>query len=197
MSLYSPMRRLSDGSIAMSSSIHRPGRNGSWKRKHYRCQSCFLLSDDEGKSFKRPVVIDRDKFDSNECDFAEIAPGRIVAFMRTLHAPSMWTSTSGDSGRTWSPLKPSGFQAQCPVLVHHSSGVLVLCYRAGGVTVRLSRDAGQTWSRPITLARGGMSDMIELPDGRMCVVFMEGGTMPGRVRAHFFRITPDGPVPAQ
>ena len=126
---------------------------------------------------------------------AEVAPGRLVAFMRTLRARYMWKSASEDGGYTWSPLTQSDISAECPCLLAHSSGTLILGSRGAGTFLRLSRDGGRTWGDTWRMSpASAMMGMVEMADGRVLNVMHEGYRVPGHVRGQLFRVTTEGPV---
>ena len=109
----------------------------------------------------------------------------------------MWTSTSEDGGQTWTPLVQSDLSAECPVLLRHRSGALILRSRGNGTFLRLSFDQGRTWTRAYrTSPASAMMAMVEMSDGRVLNVMHEGYRVPGYVRGQFFRVTPDGPQPS-
>jgi photosystem II stability/assembly factor-like uncharacterized protein len=108
------------------------------------------------------------------------------------------TSASDDCGKTWKPLAQSSISAECPHLLRHSSGTLILCGRGLGAHVRLSYDNGRTWSRIYRISSAcPMVGMTEMGDGRVFIVMHEGYRVPGYIRGQFFRVTPDGPVAAE
>ena len=95
----------------------------------------------------RPLLPRPENFDSNECMGVECGDGSIVAFARTLRAPFMWMSRSRDKGLTWSRQVPSDCTGECPQLLRHSSGVLIMGSRGSGIFMKTSIDEGLSWSR--------------------------------------------------
>ena len=190
---YSPMQRLSDGTVVMCAYEADDSRGEDNSRRQDR--SLLLRSGDDGITWDEPVYFEADNFDHNECMVAEVAPDRLVAFMRTLRATGMWTSRSADGGRTWTRLEPSDISAECPCLLAHSSGTLVLGSRGVGTFLRTSGDRGQTWGDTFRLSpASAMMGMGEMGDGLMMIVMHEGYRVPGYIRGQFFRVTPEGPV---
>ena len=190
---YSPMQRLGDGTVVMCMYEADDSRGDDNSRR--RDRSLLLRSEDDGMSWGEPVYFDAENFDHNECMVAEVEPGRLVAFMRTLRATCMWTSTSEDGGRRWTRLAPSDISAECPCLLAHSSGALVLGSRGTGTFLRLSPDHGRTWSETFRLSpASAMMGMVEMGDGQVMVVMHEGYRVPGYIRAQCFQVTPEGPV---
>ena len=197
--LYSPAIRLSDGTVVMcgyDAKVRPGGDSGS--NADRLDQSLFLRSTDDGYTWEEPVYFDPDNFDHNECMVAEIEPGKLVAFMRTLAAPYMWTSKSVDYGLTWTRLEQTTVSAECPLLLKHSSGALVLGSRGGGVFLRLSFDAGETWSTTYRMSpASAMMAMVEMADARVLNVMHEGYRVPSNMRGQYFTITAEGPQAAE
>ena len=196
--LYSPAIRLSDGTVAMCGYEARLAHGGEPGCNANRLdQALFLRSTDDGCTWEEPVYFDADNFDHNECMVAEVEPGTLIAFMRTLAAPCMWTSRSEDGGLTWSRLVQSSVSAECPILFRHSSGALILGSRGSGTFLRLSFDAGQTWSESFRMSpASAMMAMVEMADGRVLNVMHEGYRVPGYIRGQYFTVTREGPQAA-
>jgi hypothetical protein len=160
-------------------------------------RSFLLRSGDDGRTWEAPVYFDPTNFDHNECMVAEASPGKLVAFMRTLAAPCMWTSRSQDGGKTWTPLVQSSISGECPYLLRHSSGALIMASRGSGVFIKLSFDGGESWPGEWRISpASAMVGMTELADGRVFIAMHEGYRVPGYVRGQTFRVTPNGPIAA-
>jgi hypothetical protein len=198
LSLYSPWIRLSDGTVTMCGYECNAVPGGSVESNAQRLdRSLFFRSMDDGYTWEAPVYFDENNFDHNECMAAETEPGRLVAFMRTLRAPCMWTSISEDGGQSWTRLAQSDISAECPYLLRHSSGALVLFSRGLGAFLRLSFDGGVSWTEGFRISPASpMAGMTEMGDGRVLIVMHEGYRAPGYIRGQFFRVTPSGPEPA-
>ncbi|MBI2190562.1 MAG: exo-alpha-sialidase [Planctomycetes bacterium] len=195
-SFYSPWVRLSDGAVVMCAYEHQtvPGGNAGCNADRLD-RSLLIRSLDDGFTWEEPIHFDPTNFDHNECMIAETAPGRLVAFMRTLAAPCMWTSTSEDGGKTWSRLVQSSVSAECPSLLRHSSGALILASRGYGTFVRLSFDGGKSWTPECRISpASAMIGMTEMKDGRVLIAMHEGYRVPGYIRGQWFCVSPDGPV---
>ena len=196
---YSPMQRLSDGSVVMCGYDAQvvPGGDAGCNADRID-RSIFLRSSDDGFTWGAPIYFDPDNFDHNECMVAEVSPGKLVAFMRTLAAPCMWTSRSEDYGQSWTPLVQSDITGECPQLLRHSSGTLIMTSRGCGVFAKLSYDGGKTWTKECRISpASAMVGMTELPDGRVFIAMHEGYRVPGNIRGEFFRVTAEGPEPAE
>ena len=103
-------------------------------------------------------------------------------------------SRSTDNGRTWAPLAQTDIGAECPCLLVHSSGALVLGSRGLGTFLRLSRDGGRTWGETWRVSpMSAMMGMVELDDGRILLIGHEGYRTPGSIRGQFIELTPEGP----
>ncbi len=199
LSLYGPMIRLSDARVVMCAYEVKTVPGGSVECNAERLdRSLLICSTDDGYTWEEPIYFDENNFDHNECMVAETEPGKLVAFMRTLSAPHMWTSSSEDGGRTWARLSQSNVSAECPFLLRHSSGALILGSRGYGTFLRLSFDKGRSWTEPFRLSpASAMMAMVEMADGRVLNIMHEGYRVPGHIRGQFFRVTPDGPVAAE
>jgi len=197
--LYSPMQRLSDGTVVFCGYEGKTQPGGDVDINAERLdRSLFFRSTDDGVTWEEPVYFDEDNYEHNECMVAETEPGKLVAFMRTLAAPFMWTSRSEDFGRTWTPLVQSNVSGECPYLLRHSSGALVMSSRGYGTFVKLSFDDGESWTKEWRISpASAMVGMTEVGDGRILIVMHEGYRSPGHIRGQFFRVTPEGPVAAE
>ena len=109
----------------------------------------------------------------------------------------MWKSTSADYGKTWTPVVQSDVFGECPFLLRHSSGALVLFSRGHGSFIKLSFDDGESWTEEFRVSpASAMVGMTETADGRVLIVMHEGYRVPGYIRGQYFRVTPAGPVAA-
>jgi len=192
------MLRLSDGTVVFSGYEAKTASGGEEGVNAERMDRSLLFrSEDDGMTWEAPILFGEGNFDTNECMVAEVGEGKMVAFMRTLAAPFMWTSRSEDGGKTWAKLAQSNVSGECPYLVRHSSGVLVLASRGAGRFVKLSYDDGETWTKEWRVSpASAMIGMVELGDGRMLIVMHEGYRIPGYIRGQLFRMTEDGPTAA-
>ena len=198
IALYSPVQRLKDGRLLLSGYHYDTipgGKEGS--NADSRDRSLVFRSTDDGTTWTGPHYISRDNFDNNECMIAELSDGRLQAFMRTLRAPSMWTSYSSDGGLTWTTLVQSGVSAECPCILGHSSGTILLGNRGAGIFLNFSRDGGRSWEVIRVSPASGMMGMTELRDGRVLLVYHTGYRVPGRIRAQLLRVTETGIKPAR
>jgi hypothetical protein len=191
---YSPIIRHSDGTLLQYYYHVQTVAGGSVESNaERRDRSLVIRSTDDGKTWTGPHYLDAENFDSNETMGAELADGSIVAFSRTLRASFMWMSTSEDKGLTWSRQVASNCTGECPYLLRHSSGALIMGSRGHGIFMKTSPDEGCTWSRETRISLcSGMMGMTETDDGRVLVVFHEAYRTPTRIRGHFMQVEKDG-----
>ena len=156
---YSPITRYSDGTLLQFYYHVQTVEGGSVESNaERRDRSLVIRSTDDGQTWTGPHYLDPENFDSNECMGAECSDGSIVAFARTLRSPYMWMSRSRDKGVTWSRQVPSDCTGECPQLLRHSSGILIMGSRGAGIFMKTSIDEGLSWSREtrISLCSGMM-----------------------------------------
>ncbi len=191
---YSPIARYSDGTLLQFYYHVQTVEGGSVESNaERRDRSLAIRSTDDGRTWTGPYYLDPENFDSNECMGAECSDGSIVAFARTLRSPFMWVSQSRDKGITWSKQAPSDCTGECPQLLRHSSGVLIMGSRGSGIFMKTSIDEGQSWSRETRISLcSGMMGLTEMQDGRVLVVFHEAYRTPTRIRGHYMRVKSDG-----
>ena len=191
---YSPITRYSDGTLLQFYYHVQTVAGGSVESNaERRDRSLAIRSTDDGRTWTGPYYLDPENFDSNECMGVECSDGSIVAFARTLRAPFMWMSRSRDKGLTWSRQMPSDCTGECPQLLRHSSGVLIMGSRGAGIFMKTSVDEGRSWSRETRVSLcSGMMGLTEMKDGRVLVVFHEAYRTPTRIRGHYMRVNADG-----
>ncbi len=191
---YSPITRYSEGTLLQFYYHVQTVEGGSVESNaERRDRSLAIRSTDDGRTWTGPYYLDPENFDSNECMGAECSDGSIVAFARTLRSPFMWMSRSKDKGMTWSKQVPSDCTGECPQLLRHSSGVLIMGSRGAGIFMKTSIDEGRSWSRETRISLcSGMMGLTEMKDGRVLVVFHEAYRTPTRVRGHYMRVRSDG-----
>ena len=123
---------------------------------------------------------------SNDISLAGILTGHEADW--TFVGSKDWSQ--GADGVLYSPVFCTG---ECPFLLRHSSGVLIMGSRGFGIFMKTSIDDGKMWSRetPVSLC-SGMMGMMEMKDGRVLVVFHEAYRTPTRIRGHYMKVAPDG-----
>lgn len=125
------------------------------------------LSDDEGASwFRSATVLQLPRRGVMEPCVAELSDGRLRLFMRT-ELGAIYESLSEDAGEHWSQPHPTVLQSpdSCPLLITiPATGHLlaawnnsvpdlsaVHCGVRRPLTVAISQDDGQSWSKPVNL----------------------------------------------
>jgi hypothetical protein len=191
---YSPIMRLSDGTLLQfyyEVKLRPDGKVVDDEQR--RDRSLLIRSLDNGRTWEGPFYIAPDNYDSNECMAVECSNGSLISFARTLSSPYMWMSTSQDKGKTWTKQVQSNISGASPILLRHSSGVLMMGSRNWGISLNTSVDDGKTWSRPTIISvLTGMMGMVETHNGQVLIVHAEGYRVPSRIRAQFFAVSRDG-----
>ena len=144
---------------------------------------CSLISDDEGKTWRRSNLVDlggRGHHDgAMEPTVAELSDGRLLMLIRT-DLDRFWQAWSDDGGRYWRIIQPSSIDASTSpgYLLRLQSGRLVLVWnrlnpegriwpRSGPgptsevptswhreeLSIAFSEDDGKTWTKPTVIAR--------------------------------------------
>ena len=159
-----------------------------------RVWSMVILSRDGGRTWGAPHIVDAGNDDNDEPDVAALPDGRLLCVMRSNRGDNvMWQSVSRDGGRAWTHSTPIGFAGHAPYLLRTSAGILLCAHRIPGTSLHYSLDDGAAWSGNCVIddVGGAYPSMVELPDGRILVVYYEEGEG-SAVRARFFRATREG-----
>lgn len=117
------------------------------------------ISSDEGKTWTRgSEVSGPDKTGVAEPSIAQLPDGQIVMSLRANDG-RVWLARSQDRGRTWSPAERTELvgAASSSNVYCTSDGRLVLTYNSSApdrtrLSLRVSDDAGKTWSVPLLIA---------------------------------------------
>ena len=166
-----PVREMPDGRLLLpvyGTMAGEPGRK-------YVCG--LVESRDMGKTWQPLALIRSEKHSLPEPSLVRFADGRLLMLIR----PTMTWCESTDGGSTWTEPAPVGVSGDAPYLLLTSANVLLCGMRhhpTHSTSLIYSRDFGKTWSDPLLLDRviGGYPSMVELPDGRILVVYYtEGG----------------------
>jgi sialidase-1 len=182
-----PIRVMPDGTLILP--VYREqsrDRSYNW--------SAMILSSDNGRTWSEPYMVDPDNDDNDEPDIVRLPNGDLLCVMRTnVGEHTMWQSLSRDGGRTWTKSEPIGFFGQAPYLLLTSENILLLAHRNPGTSLHYSLDFGKTWSENVQIdtVGGAYPSMVEMPDGRILVVYYEEGEG-SSIRAQFFRATKEG-----
>src|SRR5690349_13960048 len=120
------------------------GRDTGW-------HAGVTVLDGPGGQFSPPVIIaaapDRDFSDT---DLVRLADGRFLAVIREHLTKRSVFAHSADEGRTWTPIRPTGFLGANIKLLRLRSGAILCAYRdedspRRGVSVSVSDDGGEHW----------------------------------------------------
>ena len=189
------------GDVAEYTAWTEPHRlaNGEWLWSIYRNRvtettTAFTRSTDGGHTWGPPALIDADSKTTDEPDFCQFPDGSLFCAMRP-GGQYMWQSWSRDNGHTWTKQAPLPFYGHSPCLLYTKSGVTLLSHRDPGMTISYSFDNAKTWAGSVMIdpCGGAMSRMVELPDGRVLIVYYsEGGN--SEIRAQFLKVSKSGVV---
>ncbi len=150
-----------------------------------------ILSDDGGQSWRLGGTTPDDQV--NECEVAELEDGRLLLNMRNYDRQQYTRAYaySDDGGQSWSPLQrhPDLIESICQASLRRidtPQGVALLFANPASesarenMTVRLSRDGGQTWPAARVLHAGpaAYSCLCALPDGRGACLYERGDDSP-------------------
>ena len=127
-----------------------------------RYAACSLISDDEGKTWKRSNLIDLGGHGHHsgamEPTVAELSDGRLLMLIRTPLGPLL-EAFSADGGQAWHTIMPSQIESTTApgYLLKLRSGRLA--FVCNGKKDRqefflaFSDDDAKTWTKPIVIAR--------------------------------------------
>ena len=148
------------------------------------------VSVDDGVSWKWAGTIPSRPGDDHrqyhELHAVEAAPGRLIAHIRNhnpRHAGETLQSESTDGGRTWTTPHEIGIWGLPSHLLKLADGRLLMSYghrrRPFGNQVRISDDAGATWSEPMGLSGDGAGgdlgypSTVQLDNGHLVTAWYE------------------------
>jgi len=164
---------LKDGTVAWAI-------GGKYDPEHEHTSTGIFRSSDRGETFELAAVV-RTDHDLYEATIAELPDGRVVAMARR-EGDTYW---SEDGGRTWTEPVVTGIELYDPHLLMMPNGVLACfhgSYKAGGIRVILSRDAGRTWHGPgdlygysVDASVYGYCHPMLLADGSVYLVYLHTG----------------------
>jgi hypothetical protein len=122
----------------------------------------------------------------HELHAVEAGKGCVVVHIRNhnqANGGETLQTESTDGGRSWAAPHPIGVWGLPSHLLRLRDGRLLMSYgyrrNPYGVQVRVSADAGSTWSDPLSISSDGASgdlgypSTVELADGRMLTVWYE------------------------
>ena len=189
---------LSDGRL-MWAVIGTVGRDIQW-------QSAVTFSDPDGDTFSPPVLIgaaaDRNFADT---DLVRLPDGRFLAVMREMVTRATHMAHSADEGRTWTPVRPTGFLGSNIKLFRLRNGAVACAYRdedpaRRGVSLSVTSDGGETWhdagqlyaapadARHLPGSVCGYPDLISLGGDQVAAVLHTYPGPDGRLSIHLLRL---------
>ncbi len=157
-----------------------------------RYVSGVLESRDSGESWSTLAVVRSSKYELCEPSVVRLPDGKLLMLIR----PTMTACTSEDGGRTWTEPAPLGIPGDAPYLLLTSKQVLLCGIRhrpTSSTSMLASTDYGKTWSGPVALdpVIGAYPSMVELPDGRILVVYYTEGAG-SDIRSMYLRADAEG-----
>ncbi len=169
-----------DGGRLLWGCIGTTGRDAGW-------QAGVTSTGRDGTDFSDPVIIasapDREYGD---LDLVRLDDGRLLAVVREFTVKDAVFSHSADDGRTWTPIRPTGFKAANIKLVRLRSGAILAIYRdedpaRPGVSCSVSDNGGETWRfiGQLYAAEADPTDVPGSPCGYPDVVTLDDGTLLG------------------
>lgn len=170
--ISTPPRLMPDGRLLLASYGNHAGDSRSYKH------AAVLESHDLGKTWATLAEVkstDR-KHLLLEPDLVRLPDNRLLMLCR----PTMVWTESADAGRTWTEPKELGISGDCPYLLLTSKRILLCGIRhrpTKSTCLIYSNDLGKTWQGPATLDNvlGAYPSMVELPDGRVVIVYYTEG----------------------
>lgn len=161
---------------------------------------------DRGRSFEPPVIIAQAAGrDFSDTDVVRLDDGRLLAVIREHVTRGAYSSSSEDDGRTWTPIRATGFSGANIKLLRLASGAIACAYRdedptRPGVGLSISHDGGERWeyagrlyAQPPESAAGpgrlcGYPELVPLPDGAILCLLHTGPSEDGSIDLHCIRL---------
>ena len=135
---------LSDGRYLFGA-MGTMGRDKQWRAGVTFCDP------QSGYQFSPPVIVANDpQRDYSDTDLVRLDDGRFLAVVREHILKKSVYSHSEDDGRTWSPIRYTGFLGANLKLLKLRSGAVICAYRnedpgRRGVSVSVTENGGETW----------------------------------------------------
>ena len=166
----SPVRELPDKSLILGLYHEDPKKNLAF--------GATVKSYDGGKTWRDLATIGERAgvYLDAETNVVPLPGGKLLAALRSSKT-DMHFAESGDGGKSWGPVRSSGFHAECPYFLRHSSGAILLAHRHRPRALHWTADDGKTWHGPVQIdaVNGAYPSMVELPDGLVYCVYYEEG----------------------
>ncbi len=119
----SPVRELPDGSLILGLYHEDPKKNLAF--------GATVKSCDGGKTWRDLATIGERAgvYLDAETDVVPLPGGKFLAALRSSKT-DMHFADSSDGGKSWGPVRSSGFHGESPYFLRHSSGTVLLAHRA-------------------------------------------------------------------
>ena len=185
VAISTPPRLLKDGRLLLT-----PYGNNTGDPRRYK-HVAVLESRDLGHTWTTLAEIKDADRSLLEPDLVQL-PERLLIIMRN----TMTWSESTDGGRSWSKPKDLGIPGDCPYLLLTTKNILLCGIRhrpTHSTSVIYSTDFGTTWQGPVPIdnVSGAYPSMVELPDGRILMVYYTEGKG-SDIRCAWFTADADG-----
>jgi hypothetical protein len=186
---------LSDGRLLWAA-IGTVGRDVEW-------QSGVFWTDADGRNLS-PVTLIAAAPDRNfgDTDLVRLPDGRFLAVIRDFGLRRSHQAWSFDEGRTWTPIRETGFRGSNHKLFRLRSGMVACAYRDEdpayrGVSLSVTDDGGESWrfagqlyaaaadARHVPGSVCGYPDVVSLGQDRLAAVLHTYPDDSGRVDLHF------------
>lgn len=184
-----PVTELADGTLLLPVyGTHRAEEGGP-----LRHPCAVLRSHDLGRTWPEINILEPQGGQLlQEPTVEPLTDGRMLMLIR----PGMDWSESTDGGVSWSRPQPLGIEGHAAYQLLTSRGVLVAGFRhppTRSTAVAWSTDLGRTWQGPETIDRviGGYPSLVELPDGRVFMVYYTEGAG-SDIRGVYLHVSAEG-----
>ena len=186
VAISTPPRLMADGRLLLT-----PYGNNTGDPRRYK-HTAVIESRDNGHTWTTLAEIKSAKHLLLEPDIVALPGNRLFMMMRSV----MTWSESVDGGKTWTDPTPVGHKGDCPYLLLTSKNILLCGHRNRALhstCVLYSTDFAKTWKGPVVVdtVLGAYPSLVELPDGRILVVYYTEGRG-SDIRCAWLRADADG-----
>jgi hypothetical protein len=140
-----------------------------------------------------------------DVDVVRLDDGRLLAIVREMVTRQAFSAHSADEGRSWSPVRPTGFMGANVKLLRLRAGAILCAYRdedpaRRGVSCSVSLDGGERWQLAGQLYRApadtthqpgylcGYPDLVYTGDREIACVLHTYPDAAGRIDLHWLRL---------
>ncbi len=166
----------------------------------------LTYSDCDADAYSDPILIATGENQAfSDGDIVRLADGRLLCVLREHAHGGTFATWSENDGRTWSPMRPTGFEGANFKLNRLESGLLTCLYRdedpaRRGVSLAMSSNGGASWhwvgqlyAAPSDAPHDpgyfcGYPDMEPLGDGEYVATLHTYVDDDGEMCSHFFRL---------